>query len=50
MSTPQGGKLISGPVHVDNVADYSYNLEYMSFCQPVGPRLGELIMTNLRVE
>ena len=25
----------------DNM-DYAYNLEYLSFCQPVGPRLGKL--------
>ncbi|XP_078369335.1 uncharacterized protein LOC144653259 isoform X1 [Oculina patagonica] len=36
---PQGGKLIMGPEHES--VDYAYNLEYLSFCQPVGPRLGE---------
>ncbi|KAJ7357657.1 hypothetical protein OS493_023788 [Desmophyllum pertusum] len=38
-SGPQGGKLIMGPDHEST--DYAYNLEYLSFCQPVGPRLGE---------
>lgn len=42
ISGPQGGKLILGPAGTesDNM-DYAYNLEYLSFCQPVGPRLGE---------
>ena len=39
ISGPQGGKLIMGPGH-DN-ADFAYNLEYLSFCQPVGPKLGK---------
>ncbi|KAK2563602.1 IQ domain-containing protein M [Acropora cervicornis] len=42
VSAPQtGGKLIFGPTHDHTVADYSYSLEYMPICQPVGPRLAE---------
>lgn len=42
ISGPQGRKLILGlaGAEADNT-DYTYNLEYLSFCQPVGPRLGE---------
>lgn len=41
VALPQTGRLIYGPTHVNATADYSYNLEYMPICQPVGPRLGE---------
>ncbi|XP_044177676.1 uncharacterized protein LOC114950772 isoform X4 [Acropora millepora] len=42
VSAPQtDGKLIFGPTHDHTVADYSYSLEYMPICQPVGPRLAE---------
>ena len=40
---PQGGKLILG--HEHESVDYGYNLEYLNFCQPVGPRLGKLKKT-----
>ena len=43
ISGPQGGKLVLGPTGTESDSlDYAYNLEYLSFCQPVGPRLGKL--------